>query len=1013
MNRLICTVLAVLCCLRSVPARESFANARLAYIPLDSDSAYTASLNGQWKFMLNGPEDEFYCTKFDDGAWKTIPVPSNWETQGLVEPKYSKPDENTGLYRRMFAVPKNWKDRRVLIRFEGVLYGFDFWVNGKFAGSFSSAFNRSDFDITGLVDYGKSNVIAVKVLTRSHGYKFDTNDAWGLSGIQRDVLLFSVPENHVEDLTVVTELTRDLEKGGVKCSFVSTGDGRLKVGLKDPGGRTVGNATQPVGKDGRTKVSFEVDKPLAWSAETPDLYTLDVALMTDGKPVHSFSRRVGIRQVTIDGDVYKINHRPVKLRGVNHHDIDCDAGRALRLEHYERDLKLMIAANINCIRTSHYPPHPMLLDMCDEEGVYVLDEVPFGYGDDKLKDDDYQEDLLVRARATVNRDKNHACVVVWCVGNENPTPPQVVKTVQLVRDLDPTRPRTLSGDKEHAHWVGKPRPGKFAEPLWDGVNIRSQHYPYAKTVEERGFRGTEYTLVNFATHKNVKEPMIMTEYNHALGSAFEGLGERWEVMQQYDRLAGGCIWHWLDQGLRRKISEVPKKDRSGTNNTETVWVDNETYFDSHGKAGSDGIVYADGFPQVDYWVTRKVYSPIVIPEDTIVTGPGVQTVSLRVMNRYEFTDLAKVKGSWDLWIDGKKRQSGALKLSVPPRDEGMINVDIELPGDMHLRENVLRFSFVDFRGMVYERAVRLVGNEGRPVFEERFDEAEKKIVRKDSKTHAILQRDNFVVSRANDSGHILLAGKGSVPVALHAPFICVGRVPSMAEAMDLVGKKPEDGCWEERFLTEGDVLESNIREEEDGGWKITQKMKYISSDKKREGQAVVLDMQMVFSPEGWVNVDYELVPENANGYFLNFGLGLRVSKGLEVMDWVGDGPYNSYPGQTEASERGIYRIEPKPLSDPESRYYDGNRAGVDLAAVTDGKGRGFGFFFDGSTVSLEKHDGHTVFTHILKSAGKGNKRMRTLYLVKADELKIAKGSFRVVLLKSGEWSAPFKDFFRN
>ena len=260
---------------------------------------------------------------------------------------------------------------------------------------------------------------------------------------------------------------------------------------------------------------------------------------------HVFKRKVGFREVTIDADVLKVNHRPIKIRGVNHHDIHPDVGRAMRLEHYREDVELMKKGNINALRTSHYPPHPTLISLCDQYGLYVIDEVPFGRGEEHLKDESYLPDLLMRAESTVNRDKNHASVIVWSIGNENAITPNVIRTIQKVKELDPTRPTLLPGAGGG---------GTYKVELPDCVDIMAPHYPYTHPVPERGRWG----LSEAAAAADIDRPILCTEYNHSLGTAFEGLKDHWEMMEKYDRLAGGCIWHFQDQGIRRTIGKRKK-----------------------------------------------------------------------------------------------------------------------------------------------------------------------------------------------------------------------------------------------------------------------------------------------------------------------------------------------------------------------------------------------------------------------------------------------------------------------
>ncbi len=255
-----------------------------AYIPIDQSGNWEVSLNGEWRFMLNGPEKDFFKPDFDVSGWSTIKVPGNWEVQGFEEPLYKEPREGVGLYRCIFEVPAAWKDRRVFIRFEGVLYGFEFWVNAKHAGRFESAFNRSEFNITDLVEREKSNVLAVRVYRRFKGWQFDTHDAWALSGIYRDVSLFAVSDLHIQDLTLITKVKQDSSSASVQCevtvarSSVETTDFTVSSTLIEPGGRIVDRSKFTGNMWHRTKrevfVTLDVENPLLWNAETPNLYDL-------------------------------------------------------------------------------------------------------------------------------------------------------------------------------------------------------------------------------------------------------------------------------------------------------------------------------------------------------------------------------------------------------------------------------------------------------------------------------------------------------------------------------------------------------------------------------------------------------------------------------------------------------------------------------------------------------------------------------------------------------------------
>ena len=565
--------LGVLACASLLPAA--------VFVPPDRDPQWQTSLNGEWTFKLNGPAAEFVQPEFDDSAWAKIRVPGNWEMQGFEEPIYKEPREGQGLYRRKFAVPDAWRGRRLILRFDGVLFGYECWLNGARVGSFESGFNRCDFDVTSLVKLGAADTLAVRVYRRFKGWQFDTNDDWALSGIYRDVTLLSVPTPH-------------------------------------------------------------------------------------------------------------------KLRGVNHHDLHPAVGRAITAEHSTQDVELMKQGNLNAVRTSHYPPSPALLDICDRRGIYVIDEVPFGFGDKDLTDPTYQDILLRRAEATVARDKNHPCVLIWSIGNENPITPLVVATAKRVKALDPTRYRLLPGaqvtwgkrapaDADLTELAEKP---PFVFDLPQRVEILAPHYPYAVWVPGRS---RTVNLTDLAGDPRIKSPLVITEYNHALGNAFEGLKERWEVIERERRLSG--TFRIKDsRGRCREVRIRASRGRSTTRprqsapSTRTSGSPKPRCSTVSATGARTALWMRTDFRRADYWITSKVYSPIVIPRDRVIVQSGAQIVELPVANRHDFTDLAQVTAVRWITVDGTvQSKKHPMHLSLAPRTTGKIRVEVTLPADLSAR----------------------------------------------------------------------------------------------------------------------------------------------------------------------------------------------------------------------------------------------------------------------------------------------------------------------------------------
>ena len=406
-----------------------------------------------------------------------------------------------------------------------------------------------------------------------------------------------------------------------------------------------------------------------WTAETPVLYQLQIDLKSDGEKIHKVYENIGFREISIENEVLKLNGEPIKLRGIDHHDIDPVLGRALTKDLILKDLLLMKRANINFVRTSHYPPHPAMIDLCDSLGLYVMCEVPFGYGDVHLKDSTYISELLTRARATVSRDKNHPSVIIWSIGNENPLTPITLKTGQYVKKMDDTRPICYPQQSNYFKRIHKEIP--------DSIDIFAPHY------------GTPKDLKDYAS--SLDRPIIATEYSHSLGLDFDQMEKMWEIMYKYPATAGGAIWHFHDQGILRTADQKVNPDEF----TTAVWLDSIHFYDNNGNNGADGIVYANRIPQVDYWQVRKLYSPVKAIDDSLTISNGSQLVHIKVNNRFDFTDLTKVNCNWVLTADNESIQDGVLTLKCAPHDTLTLDYPLELAQRLSAGFYLLSFRFFD------------------------------------------------------------------------------------------------------------------------------------------------------------------------------------------------------------------------------------------------------------------------------------------------------------------------------
>ena len=693
-----------------------FGQANAADIVPTKDPAWSQSLNGNWSFKYlpgldAGADAQFTAPGFDVSRWQTIAVPANWELHGHAEPSYGDNlKDGLGLYRRTFTVPKNWQGRRTFLRFDGVAFGYQVWINGKLAGASSaSAFNRHTFDVTDLLQ--ERNTVAVRVTTKPLGYEFDLNDDWSLSGIYRDVTLISLPAVHVQDLAVSTVLqgsdarfTLDVQlsaPGATVHAELFDAKGKRVAGqvLKNVATRITADRPSSLPANLPTTVSAEprddrlislgatlrITQPQLWTAETPTLYRLVLNVKQQGKTIQTVEQRVGLREVRVVGKQLLVNGKPVKLRGVNHHDLDPVTGRAVTEAQMRQDLALMKQANVNYVRTSHYPPHPRLLELCDELGFYVMDEVAIGHGEKNLDNPAYRDNILARARATVMRDKNHASVIIWSIGNENPNNEFELDAGRLVKQLDPTRPITLP--KIGSYFA------KNYEQIPPFVDLYSPHYP------------SNATLTGYAS--KLTSPTILTEYAHGLGLASDRIQDQWAILQANPVFAGGSIWHFHDQGLLRRSTTPADPGQS----TRYAWRDAHQFYDTHGLDGADGLVYADRTPQVDFWQMRKVYAPVQFVERTARVASGPQRIAVTLENRHDFRSLQGVTLHWALQQNGVTRQQGKQALSAPARSSQATTIAVDIPAQAAILTDVLvlQLRAVDEHGLqINERSLRLL-----------------------------------------------------------------------------------------------------------------------------------------------------------------------------------------------------------------------------------------------------------------------------------------------------------------
>ena len=625
-----------------------------------TDRTQTQSLNGTWQLkVIEGISDKADVPQAD-ATWGTIPVPGCWEAYGFCKPSYDHAAALTGYYRTAFTLPETLCGQRVAIRFDGVLYGYDLFLNGRFVGSWRSGYNTAVFDLTPYLDRKASRQqLAMRVISQFRGSDFDYNDDWAPTGIFRDVTLMAYPDIHLSDLTIRTRLT-----GEVSVDVqIAHADSKTHVehDILDAQGHLVGHD--------------RVEKPHLWTAETPYLYTLRTRLLHKGKLLQTFTHRFGFRQLTVEGNILKLNGTAIKLRGVTSHATDPRTVKVVSDFLTLRDMQLMKEASVNYIRTSHYPREPRFYELADSLGFYVIDEVPFGFGDKNLHDSTFYAQLQQRAQATVRRDKNHPSVLIWSLGNENPLTDICIRLGDYVkRELDASRP------------VCYPQVGsyfrRFNYDFPKVADIYAPHYP------------TTGQLADF--YQRADRPVVFTEYCHTLGISFEDHDRQWEIIERTPCIAGGSVWEWVDQGMPFKTGGTAAPFRR-YGYEERVFTSSDGGFEMFGNKGTDGLLYADRTPLPNYYELQHNYARAAVT-DSIFRG------TLHIRNRYDFLNLKdNVTIAWTLTADRDTVAKGAFSPDCRPHTT--VAYPLQLPASLYTagRLCLLQLSFSDAQGHTFLR----------------------------------------------------------------------------------------------------------------------------------------------------------------------------------------------------------------------------------------------------------------------------------------------------------------------
>lgn len=689
-------------------------------------SPFKVSLNGTWKFYwskgVGELPEEFKAADYDDSKWEDITIPGVWQLQkDYTKPWYyanSFPNcisiekskipsidvagQEIAVHRTSFTVPEDWNGRQIFLHFGAVKAGLSVYVNGKYVGYSQGSNTPHEFDITDFVVPGE-NKVAAEVYRYTDGTYLEDQDMWFLSGIYREVYIYSEPKVTLRDFFVNTELInnytdayvnlevliKDYTEGGKEVSF--------EAALLTAGMPTLIGKKEFTTVKGENRLDFKqfIEKPVLWSSENPTLYTLLLKISCEGAVTYK-AIRMGFKQIEIKGEKILVNGKPLLIRGVNRHDFDPDFGWAVPDERYIQDLDIMKRSNINSIRTSHYPNDPRFYDLCDEYGFYVMDECDLETHGVRRKnvpgDNPMWTDAVVdRMERMVLRDRNHACVFMWSLGNEAGDGSNFLRMKQAALKLDSTRQFHYEGDFDFTK-----------------SDVISRMYPTEDQVEKLGKR-EPLTITWFDNIANAlaadskpiskelyTKPVVFCEYAHAMENSLGNFREYMDAFEKYDNLCGGYIWDFVDQAIHKKNEDGEDMWLYGTDyNEKDLWI--KPPYNTCAITGSNIYFNANGIIAADRKVhpciheVRKVYCEIEVKAVDLKKGRFL------LKNKQLFSDLSKFDIKYVIAEDGKIISERALPRDLFENLEGLSEMEFTVDyalSEMPAGEVFITFSYV-------------------------------------------------------------------------------------------------------------------------------------------------------------------------------------------------------------------------------------------------------------------------------------------------------------------------------
>ncbi|MGE5448614.1 MAG: glycoside hydrolase family 2 TIM barrel-domain containing protein [Bacteroidales bacterium] len=895
-------------------------------------SPYIESLNGTWQFHLshNPYVRPFYFFKddYDSGDWTTIQVPGNWEMQGFDVPIYTNiryPHEATpptiqkqynpvGSYKRTFTIPANWDGKEIFLHFGAVSSAMYVWVNEQMVGYSEDSKTPAEFNITKYLKKG-DNSLAVEVYRWSDGSYLEDQDFWRMSGITRDVFLMARNAQFIKDFRVSSPLINNYKDGvfsltaQVSNVAKNTPNVTVEAVLLDGNNKVVDlkstqkTVKEPVAFTFNTKVQGA--KP--WSAENPNLYLLLITLKDkSGKTLEVLRQDVGFRTVEIKNSQLLVNGVAIYLKGVNIHEHNETTGHYQDEATMLKDIFQMKSHNINAVRTSHYPEPERWYELCNQYGIYLVDEANIeshGMGYDKeslAKDPVWKDAHLFRTENMFERDKNQPSVIIWSLGNEAGNGVNFEATYNYLKSVDKTRP--VQYERAENDWNTD-----IMCPMYAGIQDIER---YAKN--------------------NPAKPLIQCEYAHSMGNSTGNLQDYWDMIEKYPSLQGGFIWDWVDQGILTKDAQGNKFWAYGGDlGSDTLPTD--------GNFCINGLINPDRTVKPTLIEVGKVYQYIGFKANDLQNG------KIEILNKYAFTNLSEFDFSYEVVADGKVLKSGKLddlqlapksskiisidtKVDIQPATEYFINLYARLKNDKGILPAGTQLAYEQFE-LPYSKSAVAVAKSSLPA-----------VTSKEDGNSIIVEGPEFKLNFSKEEATLKSYQLNGKEMLLSGPVPNFYRAPTDNDFGNDLNKR--SGVWRKAGERKS-VKSATVKQV---GKDVVVSFNFDINNEKNEAIANYNSIYTVIgSGEVIVSNSFKML-KNSLPEIVRFGVNLVMPREFDQMSWLGRGPHENYIDRKTSAMVGLYS---GPVADQYFAYIrpqeNGNKTDVRWMSITNKDGLGLEF----------------------------------------------------------------------